>query len=95
MQTLAVMSSKQVALYRVVYRSKESGTVVRTEELHNLKAAQQIVKSFNARYGEDFEYFVEEVSLNSLSKQTLLRLVEESKLTMKQALPYLGTNPLG
>jgi hypothetical protein len=92
---MAVMSSKKVALYRVVYRSKESGAVVRTEELHNLNAAQQIVKSFNARYGEDFEYFIEEANLNSLSRQILLKLVEEGKLAMKQVLPYLGTNPPG
>jgi hypothetical protein len=47
-----------------------------------LKTAQKRVKSLNERYRPDYEYFMEQVNLNSLSEETLLDLVQQEKLTL-------------
>lgn len=82
-----VSTAKKGVLYRVAYRLKESNSIGGPNRLHTLEEAQRIVDQFNARYGEEFEYFVEAVSLSSLSKQTLLELLTEEQYARKNHRP--------
>jgi hypothetical protein len=79
--------SQTVKLYRVCYRCKATGATGKASGIDILEDAQKLVDQFNARYGEDFIYFAVPVSIYSVERQELLRLVREGKIRQSD-LPF-------
>ena len=94
MQASPSLGKKGVMLYRVCYKLRETGDVHRPVGFHTFEAAEEIVANFNARYTEHCEYFLEPVNIKGLSEDTLINLVYQEKLSLKEARHYLPTNAL-
>jgi hypothetical protein len=79
--------TQTVRLYRVCYRCKTTGATGKASGVDILEDAQKLVNQFNARYGNDFTYFAVPVSIYSVERQELLRLVREGKISQHD-LPF-------
>ena len=90
MQDFHLLREEGVNLYRVCYKSKASNEIHKPNGFHKFEAAQKIAAGFNARYEEDYEYFLEQVNLKSLSEATIVDLVHQDKLSPEEALPHLS-----
>ncbi|MBW4659670.1 MAG: hypothetical protein KME15_13420 [Drouetiella hepatica Uher 2000/2452] len=90
MQDFPLLRKEGVNLYRVCYRINASHEIHRPGGFHDFEVAQKIVADFNTRYGEDCEYFLEQVNLKSLSEDILISLVHQGKLSPKEVLPHLS-----
>ncbi|HEY9631628.1 MAG TPA: hypothetical protein V6C84_30420 [Coleofasciculaceae cyanobacterium] len=94
MQASPSLGKKGVKLFRVCYKLRETGAVHRPIGFHAFEVAEEIVANFNARYAEHCEYFLEPVNIKSLSEDTLINLVQQEKLSPKEARRYLPINAL-
>ena len=74
--------NSNVKLYRVSCRCKQTGAISRASSLDTLEQAQKAVDHFNIRYAGYYDYFLEPVNPNSLSRQQLQTLQESGQLSL-------------
>jgi hypothetical protein len=74
--------------YRIAYRVKPEGSVVKTSSCQDLMTSEKLVKALNERYGDEYEYFFEYVSLPSLSEGQLFKLASEGHLSLEELARY-------